>query len=382
MPGILDRGHGLQQVVRHVTEVDVTKPVQGVFLGMAVMGGIWAISALSLSRLWDAVATGGFMLLCVSGLMYWNNRKTKEIWMSHRHIASLLPLVACFAGCMASPGQAGTLIHQSKASSIREVLQKECALLVAECAAHPTSALQIELVSRDLTADLACADVLDHAGSCSALTYPGRLPDDMVEEGVDAGDIRSALLFTCSTLVHHCSEEGIDDVRVYLLGNREIHEDFRCEEILPDRDNGCKNVLVRVVAPPVALPKHPPRAPPPTTLAPISGGAWQLHPEDPLFPPGATSFPHWWSQEQLDQWKDEEAVAWSDLGPDCARACAAIRIDCAGVAATCSRATRSLGFTVNGRETVITCAQMKQWTCTEGVTFTGALCKASLCAAS
>lgn len=59
-------------------EADVTKPVQGVFLGMAVMGGVWAISALSLSRLWDAVATGVFMLLYASGLMYWNNRKTKE----------------------------------------------------------------------------------------------------------------------------------------------------------------------------------------------------------------------------------------------------------------------------------------------------------------
>lgn len=56
----------------------MTKPVQGVFLGMAVMGGVWAISALSLSRLWDAVATGVFMLLYASGLMYWNNRKTKE----------------------------------------------------------------------------------------------------------------------------------------------------------------------------------------------------------------------------------------------------------------------------------------------------------------
>lgn len=78
MPGILDRRRGLQQVVRHVMEADVTKPVQGVFLGMAVMGGVWAISALSLSRLWDAVATGVFMLLYASGLMYWNNRKTKE----------------------------------------------------------------------------------------------------------------------------------------------------------------------------------------------------------------------------------------------------------------------------------------------------------------
>jgi hypothetical protein len=178
--------------------------------------------------------------------------------MSHLRIASLLSLVACFAGCLASPRQDGPLVHQSKASSIREVLQKECALLVAECAAHPTSALQIALVSRDLTVDLACADVLDHAGACSAIPYPGRLPDDMVEEGVDAGDIRSALLFKCSTLVDHCSEKGIDEVRVTLLGNREIHQDFRCEELVADLDNGCKNVRVRVVAPPVALPKDPP----------------------------------------------------------------------------------------------------------------------------
>lgn len=173
--------------------------------------------------------------------------------MSHRHAASLLSLVACFAGCLASPRQAGLLVHQSRASSMREVLQKECGLLVAKCAAHPTSALQIALVSRDLTVELACADVLDHAGACSALPYPGRLPDDMVEEGVDAGDIGSAVLFKCSTLVNHCSEKGIDEVRVYLLGNREIHEDFRCEELVPDLDNGCKNVLVRVVAPPVTV---------------------------------------------------------------------------------------------------------------------------------
>lgn len=223
--------------------------------------------------------------------------------MSHRHVTSLLSLVACFAGCLASPRQDGPLVHQSKASSMREVLQKECSLLVAECAAHPTSALQVALVSRDQTVDLACADVLDHAGACSALPYPGRLPDDMVEEGVDAGDIRSAVLFKCTTLVNHCSEKGIDEVRVSLLGNREIHEDFRCEELVADVDNGCKNVRVRVVPPPVALPKNPPPPPPPTTLAPISGGAWQLHPDDPLFPPGATSFPHWWSQDQLDQWK-------------------------------------------------------------------------------
>ena len=261
---------------------------------------------------------------------------------------------------------------------MREVLQKECGLLVAECAAHPTSALQIALVSRDLTVDLACADVLDHAGACSAVPYPGRLPDDMVEEGVDAGDIRSAVLFECSTLVKHCSEKGINEVRVSLLGNREIHEDFRCEELVADLDNGCKNVRVRVVAPPVALPKNPP-PPPPTTLAPISGGAWQLHPNDPLFPSGATPFPRWWSQEQLDQWKNEEAVAWSDLGADCAHACSAINIDCTGVEATCSNAIRSLGFTVHGKKTVFTCAQMKQWTCIEGATFNGELCKASLC---
>ena len=57
----------------------MTKPVQGVFLGMIIMGGIWVISTLSLSRWWDAVATGIFMILYASGLMYWNSRNAKDV---------------------------------------------------------------------------------------------------------------------------------------------------------------------------------------------------------------------------------------------------------------------------------------------------------------
>ena len=299
--------------------------------------------------------------------------------MTHRPIGSLLCLVVGFIGCLAGPQPERPLVHPSRASSIREVLQNECNLLFAECAAHPTSAIKIALVGKDVVVDLACAKVLEHVGTCSTLPYKGRLPDDMAEAGVDAADIHSALLFECSTIVGHCSEKGINVVRVSLLGSSKMHEDFRCEELVPELENGCKNVVVRAIAPPVTTPKDPPPAPPPTTLAPTPGGAWQLHPNDPQFPPGATSFPYWWDQDQLDQWKDAQATAWRDLGADCASACAAIHINCSGVETTCSKSIRSLGFMVNGKGTVITCARMKQWTCTEGTTFTGELCEASLC---
>ena len=158
-----------------------------------------------------------------------------------------------------------------------------------------------------------------------------------------------------------------------------MHEDFRCAELVPDLENGCKNVVVQEAMPPVAIPKDPPPPPPPTTLVPTPGGAWQLHPDDPRFPPGAMSFPHGWGQDQLDQWKDAQATTWRDLGADCANACAVIKLDCTEVKATCSGTSRNLGFTINGKGTVITCVQMKQWTCAEGTPFTGELCAASLC---
>ena len=79
MPGLVDSRRRLPQVVRHVIEADMTKPVQGVFLGMIIMGGIWGIFTLSLSRWWDAVATGIFMILYASGLMYWNSRNAKDV---------------------------------------------------------------------------------------------------------------------------------------------------------------------------------------------------------------------------------------------------------------------------------------------------------------
>jgi hypothetical protein len=150
------------------------------------------------------------------------------------------------------------------------VLQKECNLLLTECVAHAASTLEIALVNKDEVVDLACADVLEHGGTCSTLAYRGRLPDDMVEEGVDAGDIHSALVFECSTIVGHCSEQGINVVRVFLYGNTEIHEDFRCDELRPALEDGCRSVRVLVAPPPVAAPKNPP-PPPPTTLGPISG---------------------------------------------------------------------------------------------------------------
>lgn len=57
-----------------MTEAGVSKPVQGVFIGMGVMAGVWGISVLSLSSFWERVATGVWMLLYTTVVVYWNKR--------------------------------------------------------------------------------------------------------------------------------------------------------------------------------------------------------------------------------------------------------------------------------------------------------------------
>jgi hypothetical protein len=52
----------------------VSKPVQGVFIGMGIVAGVWGISALSLPSFWDRVATGAWMIVYTTVLMYWNKR--------------------------------------------------------------------------------------------------------------------------------------------------------------------------------------------------------------------------------------------------------------------------------------------------------------------